>query len=91
MNHLLPWYHRASCFQLVIFGALASPVLFLAFEFALEPNEAMVRFSILLNENEWTDVLHNEVIGKSLGMALAGAVAGALVFRRLKKKYSGSA
>jgi hypothetical protein len=82
MARYTPWYERASCLQLAIYGALAVIVLHLV----IEADKAPIWIEILLDPNEWRGVRPYGVIGEIFGSALVGAIVGVWAYRRLKRK-----
>lgn len=84
-----PWYHKASRLQLVLFGAVAVILVMNVLEAVFYPEEALLRFSILIDMN-WDGLRLYAVIGQFLGEAFVGALAGWWAFWRLRKKQRDS-
>lgn len=90
MNCYLPWYHRASCLQLMVYGGLASFVLMAALKVAFDFEEAKLMLSIMLDAQESAGMSAYAVIGRLFGWSLSGMLLGAWGFWELKKKRRGS-
>lgn len=85
MANNIPWYHKASRLQLVLFGAVAAILIINVLDAVFKPEEALLRYSILMTQN-WDGLRIYAVIGEFFGEALAGAIAGWLAFWYLRKK-----